>query len=270
MLFLPVILVFQLTLSIFLLSHPSINQQANQRKVLGITKLAQDTTSDTSNGPTQDTSSESPSPASDVTSNNQANPTDQSQNNPTPTESPNSSMPDVTNQIFNSSSPSSENPLFPSSNPQSANQPEANQHDSSGIVLNPDETTSNPDNVNPATVKEAQEQDKNLDEANTPEVKADISIANALKEVKQIDRSVTQDNFADVNFVSQRFSNQIDETLNIIAQLPSDKAANLKQSLKSFCSQANLVLQSVQLSVPEESEPDLELDRAKCLNVTTP
>lgn len=302
------VLVLQLVVTTLLLSHPNINRP--QTRILGVQLAQETAPTDlpitpadtTPPAPTDNPTLPSTSPPAATpgpTDNHTASPLDQPPSDQTTPAQPGSdqsstgtnptaptsagsssstpapSVPaDLNDQMLETPGPTTSSSLIPSANtlpePLATQPPLETTTDSSGVVLNPNETALNPDNINEKVIKDAQTQDKELEQATTPREQAQISLNNAVQQVLTIDQGVKKDNFADVSFVSQRLSNQIDETLKDAAKLPPAQAAVVRDSLSGFCTQANTALRTLQLSVPEDSVQDLEISRAKCQEATSP
>jgi len=134
-------------------------------------------------------------------------------------------------------------------------------------LLNAAETINNPDHIDPKSVEEIKTEEVKIDQAKTPEEKTSLLIDFAKDKVKDINSSTDNNDFATTLFATQRLTDQIRKAQDTIQQLPPDKKTNLTKQLASFCRQADLLLRSNQLSVPEDIEQDIEIGRGKCLEV---
>ncbi len=119
--------------------------------------------------------------------------------------------------------------------------------------------------VDEKTVAMTQKQDEQIAKANTPAEAAGLSIDFAKDSIKEVENHIRVDNFSTISFVTQRLSNHIDTALEQSQKVGSTKLSN---QLKSFCKQADLLIRSQQLVVPEQGEQDFEIIRGKCLDIT--
>lgn len=145
-----------------------------------------------------------------------------------------------------------------------SDEPEVAQ--ASTTVLNSEDIVGGPaETVDTKTVETAQKQDEQIAKANTPQETATLSIDFAKDSVKEVEHNIRSDDFSTASFVTQRLSDHIDTALEQSQKLGSTKLSN---QLKSFCRQADLLLRSQQLVVPEQGEQDFEIIRGKCLNIS--
>ncbi len=132
-------------------------------------------------------------------------------------------------------------------------------------VLNPEELTSSPESINPKSVDEAKKEEETLNQITDPKKQTAQLIINSVDKIKDINENIIKADFSTANFASQRFNDQINRALDNLQSLPTSQANLLKSQVITFCNQADLILRNAQLSVPEDLEQDLEINRAKCL-----
>lgn len=132
-------------------------------------------------------------------------------------------------------------------------------------VLNPQELTSSPENINPQSNDEANKEEEKLNQITDPKKQIEQLIINSVDKVKDIHENLVKDDFSTANFASQRFNDQIDRALDSLQSLPKIQADQFKKQMTKFCNQADLVLRNAQLAVPEDLEQDLEINRGRCL-----
>lgn len=254
-------------------SHPKVLTQTKHQisNVLGVQRIAQ---VDDSPSPSPESSDASLAPADNSAP---ANPSpDQSPSNtqPTPTESP-SDNPSLFNQEINPS-PTRQDQNSTSGNPQGPPEavPTSSPADNSSqtevvlnptaAVLNPNDLINSPDNINNQSVDKAKKEDDQLTQTADPESQTKLLIGFATDKVKDMSNFTKSDDFTSTNFAASRFNDQVDKAINNLNKLPPKKQAQVKKQLTNFCDQADSVLRSVQLSVPEQSEQDLEMARGQC------
>lgn len=296
-LLLPIIIVAQIIFSAFVLETSPTNitpYKDHVKNVLGV-KIAQEitptdpnpsttpeTTPPSSTQPAPETSPEASSAPSETTT--QANPTDQSETSPQPQQETSPSSPDQnqpqgtsptsgnspadTEQRINSLNQIFEiEPASPSPPSQSESSPEQQATISQNMaVLNPEELTSSSESINPQAIDEVKKEEAVLDKIADPEKQTAQLLINSVDKIKDINQEIIKDDFASTNFASQRFNDQIDRALENINSLPKAQAQKLQVQLTKLCNQADLVLRNAELSVPEDLEQDLEINRGRCLN----
>ncbi len=134
-------------------------------------------------------------------------------------------------------------------------------------VLNPSDFLNSQESINQQAIDEAKTEDEQIRQVSDPGEQTKLLISFAVDKVKDINNSIKNDDFASTNFASQRFDADIDRAVANLQNLPPDQSKQLKKQLINFCTQADFILRSAELSVPEEVEQDLEINRAKCLNI---
>lgn len=269
-------------LSITPKSNSAIQIRHALRNVLGSSIISQDV-------PTQDTTAQDQTPAPD---NSNPQPTDQPSTQPadtsTPSPSDNSSSanqvnPDSTNpntsplegQINTQPSPEispSETPSAPEMpNPSDTPTPTAESSSqletqvATGVIINSEEISSTPQEIDDQAQNEAISEDKALGNA-TPEQEFSLLTNYATNKISGIENNIQLNDYSTVSFLIQRLNDQIDQTQKIVNANPA-VSLSAKQNLKKFCNQADSVLKTEQLAVPEELEQDIEIARSKCLNL---
>ncbi len=189
------------------------------------------------------------------------------ESNATPnTNAPQSEKPSLLDQILNPPTPS-----VSEQNNGNAPIPLPSEEQSLQVLqtmslLNPADLISSPENINHESIEEAQKEEKKLAEAQTPAEQTELLIHFAKDKVRDIDTFLRIDDFASTNFAVQRLSLDIDKALETIQTMPLFQQFSLKKQLTSFCKQADEILRSAELLVPEESEQDIEMSRGACLN----
>ncbi len=304
-LLLPIIIVAQIIFSAFVLKTSPTNivpYKDHVKNVLGV-KIAQDIAPTNSNPPTtpepQPPSNSEPAPetspeASPAPSETtpQANPINQPEASPQPQQETTTSSSDQSqpqgpnptsgnspadtdqqinslNQIFEVSP--TPQPTGEQASPSPSSQVEPSQEQQATIsqnmaVLNPEELTSSSESINPQAVDEVKKEEEVLDKINDPQKQTAQLLINSVDKIKDINQQIIKDDFASTNFASQRFNDQIDRALENINSLPKAQAQKLRVQLTKLCNQADLVLRNAELSVPEDLEQDLEINRSRCLS----
>lgn len=238
--------------------------------VLGTQKLAQvddnvapapaDTpATDTNSQPASDNSPPPPSAPADSTSpesspNSAPAPADQTSTTPTADSTP---------------APAAATPESPS-NPQAPAEPNASPNPaetSSGqtqAVLSPDDLINSPENISNKSIDEAKKEEDKLSQTTNLAEQTGLLINFATDKVRDMSNFTKSDDFASTNFAAQRFNDQIDQAISNLDKLPPKQQASFRKQMVNFCDQADKVLRTVALSVPEESEQDLQIARGQC------
>lgn len=259
--------------------------------VLGIHKIAQ--VNDSAAAP--DTSAPS-APADTSSTNTSSQPADNASSVPAGSEtngsesstSPSSQEPTSTTQTSqDSSTPADTKPLFeqdlnPSPNPQgpegtAANAPAPSSAEISPApnpvetivtqtqaVLSADDLINSPENISSKSIDEAKKEDDTIDQTTNPVEQNKLLINFATDKVKDMSNFTKSDDFASTNFAASRFNDQIDKAIGNLENLPAKDQVKLKKQLVNFCSQADKVLRTIELSVPQESEQDIQIARGQC------
>lgn len=134
-------------------------------------------------------------------------------------------------------------------------------------VLDPNDLLNSVENINQQSIDEAKKEEDQISQTADPADQTKLLINFAADKVKDVNNSIKNDDFASTNFASQRFNEQIDQAVDNLQNLPPEKSRQLQKQLVNFCSQTDYVLKTAELSVPEEAEQDLEINRAKCLSL---
>lgn len=245
--------------------------------VLGVRKIAQaednspapeppqtpapaSTPSSPESSPASPESSPAPAPASSVPTASSPATSDQ-----TPAATPNQSPSEQTTQTTPEQIPSpSETPGLQENSspvPQSSNETSASQ---TQAVLAPDELIKSPENINNTSLEEVKKEDTQLNQTTDPQQQNKLLVNFATDKVKDINNFAKADDFTSTNFAAQRFNEQMDKAISNLEKVPPKDQALVKKQLVNFCSQADQVLRTVGLSVPEEGEQDLEIARGQC------
>ncbi len=272
---LPIIIVAQILTAILIVnsSLPLKNlssKKAQISKVLGI-KIAQVDDQSVSN-PT-DNSADQTQPTPDNTQPPQTEITTQpSENTTSPTEQ------SITPYSFTADNPSlfsdQLNPNGPAptaSDTISVEQPSLNQEASAGqtaAVLNPSDVLNSMEEISQQSQQEVAKEEQQINQTTDIADQTKLLINFSIDKIKDINDSIKSDDFATTNFASQRFNYNLDRAINNLQNLPVAQAKLLQKQLTNLCNQADFILKSAELSVPEEAEQDLEINRAKCLNLS--
>lgn len=287
--FLPLIVAFQLLTAGLILNLSANSTSAIEirhmiKSVLGSSVIAQDAQ------PPVDTPLQDLQPPTDTPPSGQAQPSpasdQQPANNSQPAETSSPLTTDTPLQgqvnynqtnLETSSEPSpSETPLQspsfletpqPSDLPSTINESSSQLQvaNASEIAINSDDLISSPIEVDKQTERKANQEDQSLENA-TAEKQQALLIDYASNKILDLAKTIKSDDYSTASFLTQRLNDQLDKAQNIIASNPT--IANVgRQSLKKFCSRADLILKTEQLAVPEELEQDIEIARGKCLNI---
>ncbi len=135
-------------------------------------------------------------------------------------------------------------------------------------VLNPTDLLNSAEEVSKQSIDEAKTEESKITEMKDPVEQSKVLVDFATDKVRDISTFIKSDDFASTNFASQRFNDHLDRVVDNINNLPPEKARKVTKQLTNFCNQADSILRSAQLSVPEEEEQDIEINRAKCLEFT--
>lgn len=275
--------------------RPLLKQK--QSNILGVQLAQTDSADNTQSTPPSDSSvntNDSQPPTEQTSQNSQTAADNSSSNNPAaPTQS--SSNPAYFNDIVNTanqpedtSTPQpqiSESQQNPSETPREVTivpsvsegvSPEAEPSptipvsfpNQTAAVLDQNDLLNTPENINTQSIDEAEKEEDTISQTTDPEDQTKLLINFAVDKVKDINNFIETDDFASTNFASQRLNAQIDKAMENLANLTPAKAKQLQKQLANFCSQADYILKTVELSVPEDAEQDIEINRAKCMDIT--
>lgn len=275
--FLSIIIVLELILSSIFLAAPSLKNHFlnKQPSVLGTKDLAQDNASPTDT-PT-DTPTDQSSPIDTSTPQDTSVPIDAS--SPTDTSSPidtsletatpeESATPIVT-EIPNTEAPTespTETPIETSS--ESANITETSPlSDQTLSALDSSSITTDTTGIDQNVVQQVQDQNQQVSQATTPETQVQTSVNAGQTDIQTINSSLTTTSLANINLATQDLSQHVDNSLTALNQTSSDQKPVLKQAVTNFCTNTDISLRSAEEMVLEESEQDMEIVRAKCINV---
>ncbi len=278
----------QIIFTVFILgasSQPKILQQAKHevKNVLGISQLAQDTETPPSapEAPAaeQPPANPPPPPASEAPPSTVAPQPEPGASAPSPTQEgsvpPAASSPPEPSGSSSSPAPSgAETPtLSPATSPQETGvttpsptlspQSSVSQTDA---VLNPENVINNTEHIDKESVDAVKKEEDSISQAQTSDEKEKLLITFAKDKVNDIEKNLKQDDFATTAFAAIRLTDEIDRAAQEIQLAPAAQREKLTQQVSDFCRDADLQLKNQQLSVPEESEQDMEISRAKCLD----
>lgn len=135
-------------------------------------------------------------------------------------------------------------------------------------ITNPTEVLANPEAISPQSVAEVSKEEQKLNQTTDPAAQTKVLLDFSKDKVADINNFIKSDDQASVNFASQRFDQQLTRISDNLNNLSGDKAKSLRSQVADFCRQTDLSLKSAQLMVPEEAEQDLEINRARCLNLS--
>ncbi len=225
--------------------------------VLGIHKIAQ--VDDTS--PPPDTSTQ------DTPSTTENNPPDQ----PSTGES---SSPDSQTNLFeqdiNPTATQKGQEANSLSNPESQGHPNNSVETNTSqtqVILSPDDLINSPENIDDKSISKAKKEDDQITQATNPLEQTNLLINFATDKVKDMNNFIKSDDFSSTNFAASRFNEQIHQAIGNLEKLSPKDQVKLKKQLVNFCNQADQILRTVQLSVPEESEQDLQIARGQCMEL---
>lgn len=294
---LPAVIIAQLLTIILIVnsssSLPKLNQTKHHlSKVLGVHIAQTETPSDQpQTNPQSSPDSSPPPPSNSSTETSQPTPTEQTPTTeqPSPYSSPTPDNPSYFNDIVNPTTPSSaeqpnQSPTPAQPNPSESTTPTATPEQSSptpqpsinpqevspiqtAAVLNPQEVLNSLEALSPQAIDEAKKEEAQISQTTDPSDQTKLLINFTADKVKDISTSIKNDDFSSTNFASQRFNENIDRAYDNLQKLPPAQSLQLQRQLAGFCAQADFVLRSAELSVPEEVEQDLEINRAKCLSL---
>lgn len=289
--FLPLIIALEIISSSLLLNVSTNSASASRvrhviKSVLGTSIIAQDVQN--TNTSSQDQTAPTPADTSNQPADTPAQPPDTS--TPTPTDTPaadqlntdqtNPSTVPAADQInvqqAPEGNPPSETPSespSPTETPQPSEMPTTTEETSSqmqtvaagNIVTNSEDLVSAPEGISSQAENKADQEDKSLENV-TPQQESSLLINYASDKISDINANIKTNDYSTASFLTQRLNDQINQTQNII-NTNSSAAPLAKQNLIKFCDKADLVLKTEQLAVPEELEQDIEIARAKCLNL---
>ncbi len=302
--FLPILLAAQIFLAGFTLDTPSQLKQTSflqqgARYILGVSTIAEDILPPDPTPSSDETSSDQNSPPQSSNSSDSQN----SSINTAPNTSDSSNSPQNSTTDQNTSSDAQDNGLMNAANKASEDQsaqiqPQENQPkdqaqevtsvhqpsspDASAIeslvpltdmpiaqasttVLTSLEIVNGPaEETDHKAEEKAQKQDEAFSKALTPQEQTTLSIGFAKDTIKDLEQHIKSDDFATTTFEVQRLTSNIDTFLE---NSQKSQSVNVQNSAKTFCKQADILLKTQQLAVPEEAEQDFEIARAKCMEV---
>ncbi|GEM_PF-1837013 len=146
-----------------------------------------------------------------------------------------------------------------------ANSPESSVSQTEAI-LNPENVANNTEHIDKESVDAVKKEDDSISQAQTSDEKEKLLITFAKDKVNDIEKNLKEDDFTTTAFATTRLTDEIDRATQQIQQAPPAQREKLTQQVSVFCREADLQLKNQQLSVPEESEQDMEISRAKCFD----
>ncbi len=276
----------QIAIATFFVNYPARHQGKDYKGVLGV-ELAQDSVPDQ---PADSSPSPAPEPAPEPALSPEPSPPPSEAPTTAPSSDSSSSPTEVTpppdfaplpspNQTDQSNSfadilDSTPLPITPSetttSKEEATSAGPATMTDSMGTasVLNPTDTINSLEGIKEQAVQEALKEEETIAAATNPIDQTKLSIDYAQDKVRDINDALKTDDFASLNFASQRFNQNLDRAVEKLDLVSPAESGKLKKQLSNFCDQADLVLRYSELAVPEEVEQDLEINRGRCLAVT--
>lgn len=168
-------------------------------------------------------------------------------------------------QIVNSPTPS-----IPQQNKTGEANSPINSEESSPIaqilpILNPVDLITSSENISDESVEKVKKEEEKLGESKNPQEEGSLLIDFSKDKIKDIDKFLRSDDFASTNFATLRLNVYLDRLVENIQKAPLSDGIGLKSKLKNFCKQADFILRSEELTIPEEAEQDVEIARGKCL-----
>ncbi len=133
-------------------------------------------------------------------------------------------------------------------------------------LVDPTQLLSSPENISEDTVNRIRDEEKKIENAQTPSLKANLLLDLIQDKVTQIGKNSDQNDFASANLNTLRLTDQVQKIQSIITSLPPSQNLSMTQKLQSFCKRTDFTLKSTQLLVPEEAEQDVEIARGTCLS----
>ncbi len=249
------------------------------KQVLGISLIADDTSSPQSDQPIDTPVPDNPTqPPADNTLNS-PNPTDTPTNqfsSPTETQMPSAVNPttsEVPAEIPTDTPTPEVSQLSPTLEVQSTDTPtptsavETNNVSTfSTSILNPEDVVSTPENISSSVVNNAQKEDQLVQGTQDPQQKATLLTNFADNSLPTISDNLKSQDFSTVSYLVQRLSADVEQTQSIVSNT-NNAITNqqVKQKLATFCNQADSSLKTQQLQVPENLEQDIEIVRGDCL-----
>ncbi len=131
-------------------------------------------------------------------------------------------------------------------------------------VLSPGDLINSPDGLNPKSVDRAKNEDDQIDKTSDPTEQTKLLVEFATDKVRDMNNFTKSDDFASANFAAQRFNEEMDQAIGNLDKVPQKDQPQLRKQLTNFCDQADRVLRTVELSVPEGSAQDVQIARGQC------
>lgn len=129
-------------------------------------------------------------------------------------------------------------------------------------------TSQNPsEQLTEQTVNDVTQQENQLNNAKLPEEQLNLLTNFATNSIQNVNTNLRINQYDDMAYFAQRFSQQIDTSINTIAELPQAKAIEYRNKLSELCKNTEYLLRSEQLVVPEDTEQTLYITRGKCFNL---
>ncbi len=135
-------------------------------------------------------------------------------------------------------------------------------------LVDPTQLLSSPENISEDTINKIRDEEKKIENAQTPNQKANLLLGLVQDKVAQIGKSSGQNDFASANLDTLRLTAQVQKIQSILTSLPPNQSLPMTQRLQSFCKSTDFTLKSTQLIVPEEAEQDVEIARGICLSTS--
>ncbi|GEM_PF-5890197 len=231
-LFLPIIVAFEIVLTLFTSTTKLPSNQMKNNKVLG-SEIAQIT--DITPGPFP-TDTETPTPVPEIT-------------------------PDVTPISPETPIPATAEPT-PSL---AATSLEVVNPADTVAIVNFDGTFNSTENVNQQTIDEIQKEENTVNNIADPVAQTQVLVNLEDKKTQSIDKSIQQNDWSSVNLTTERFNDALDRIAENIGKVTNAQSLVLKQQISSLCTNSDPVLRTSGLAVPEGIEQEIEIGRGKCL-----
>lgn len=135
-------------------------------------------------------------------------------------------------------------------------------------IVNPTDVSTNLESISPQSVAQVVGEEKKLSEITDPVAQTEVLLNFSGRKIEDVNNFLKSNDQVSVSFASQRFDDQIAKISDNLNVLTGPSATSLRKETARFCRRADLSLKSAQLMVPEGVEQDLEINRARCLNLS--
>lgn len=168
----------------------------------------------------------------------------------------------VTPELSPSEQPSGqpEETISPSETPEETKPAEA--------VIFKDVTSTLPsETISKQSKEETRIENEALDQAETPDEKADLLVQFGNTDVQDITSNTQQNNENEVDFHVDKLNSHLDQIQETLQQQPAQPEI-IKQQVTGLCQNAEPVLRQEALIVPDDTEQTIDIIRGKCFNYT--